>query len=146
MIRKDRDHATRRRINLRACAALIFTLGLAPTASALDGRLLGAWAQSSSECSAVFQRRGKALTYRQPVDQFRSSFIIMGSTIASPSGDCRILSAAQKGDVTTLKLSCSTTISYVDRTETIRLLDARKLSRGFTGEASLDLNYEKCAL
>ena len=42
MIRKDRDHATRRRINLRACAALIFTLGSAPTASALDGRLLGA--------------------------------------------------------------------------------------------------------
>lgn len=146
MTQAQRESAARKRIRLRACAALFFMLGSASTATALDSRLLGAWAQSTSDCSAVFQRRGKAIIYRKPVDQFRSSFVIAGRAIASPSGDCRILSDTQKGDVITLKLSCNTSISYLDRTETIRLVDARKLSRGFTGEASLDLNYEKCPM
>lgn len=33
-------------------------------------QLRGAWAQSTADCKKLFQRRGGALTYRQPVDQF----------------------------------------------------------------------------
>jgi HlyD family secretion protein len=33
-------------------------------------QLAGAWAYSRADCDKLFERRGKALTYRQPVDQF----------------------------------------------------------------------------
>lgn len=118
---------------------------VAGSAFALDKRLVGAWAQSKSDCSGTFERRGNALKFRQPIDLFRSSFIIEEGGISAASGYCKILSATQKGDTSILKLSCNNSVGYLEQTQSMKVLDAGKISRGFAGNDALDLNYEKCA-
>lgn len=134
-------------LTLTASLATIGVLGTlsAGSALALDKRLVGAWAQSKSDCSGTFERRGGTLAFRQPIDVFRSAFIIGEGGISAASGHCKILSATQKGDTTILKLSCSNSVGYVEQTQSIKVLDAGKISRGFAGNDALDLNYEKCA-
>ena len=47
----------------------------------LDARLAGAWTTSEADCARLFQRRGGALTFRQPVDKFAQAAIIGPQTI-----------------------------------------------------------------
>ena len=42
----------------------------------LDARLAGAWTTSEADCARLFQRRGGALTFRQPVEMFAQAAII----------------------------------------------------------------------
>lgn len=48
-------------------------------------QLIGAWASSEADCTKLFQRRGKALAFRQPVDQFAQAAIVELLRIRLPS-------------------------------------------------------------
>ena len=60
-------------------------------------QLKGAWAQSADDCKKLFQRRGSALTYRQPVDRFAQAVIIESQRIRLPTGVCRLERASREG-------------------------------------------------
>jgi len=56
-------------------------------------QLVGAWASSEADCTRLFQRRGKALAFRRPVDQFAQAAIrrVAANPAAFrrlPSGEC----------------------------------------------------------
>jgi HlyD family secretion protein len=53
-------------------------------------QLTGAWAYSRADCDKLFQRRGKALAYRQPVDKFAQAAIVESQRIRLPSATCQI--------------------------------------------------------
>ena len=75
-------------------------------AAALDPRLFGAWASSAADCQKLFVRSGGALTYRRPVDQFAQAVIIEPGQIRSPTGVCRIVSAARDKNGVAVSLDC----------------------------------------
>jgi hypothetical protein len=53
-------------------------------------QLTGAWAHSRADCDELFQQRGKALAYRQPVDKFAQAAIVEAHRIRLPSATCQI--------------------------------------------------------
>ncbi len=68
-------------------------------ADLLDARLAGAWATSEADCARLFQRRGRALTFRQPVDKFAQAATIGPQTILALSSSSRVQSVSrEKGD------------------------------------------------
>ena len=74
-------------------------LGLAPAAEVAPeslAQLAGAWTQSAADCNKLFQRRGSALTYRQPVDKFAQAAIIESQRIRLPTGVCQLERASQR--------------------------------------------------
>jgi hypothetical protein len=61
--------------------------GVAPESLA---QLAGAWTRSAADCNKLFQRRGSAVAYRQPVDQFAQAAIIESQRIRLPTSICRL--------------------------------------------------------
>jgi hypothetical protein len=60
------------------------------TAPESIAQLTGAWAYSRADCDKLFQQRGKALAYRQPVDKFAQAAIVESHRIRLPSATCQI--------------------------------------------------------
>ncbi len=69
-------------------------------------QLRGAWAQSTNDCKKLFQRRGSALTYQQPVDQFAQAVIIESQRIRLPTGVCRLERASYEGGALKVSGEC----------------------------------------
>jgi hypothetical protein len=131
--------------------ALLLTFALAaPTraaaAGAIDPRLIGAWAASAADCQKLFERKGGELTYRQPVDQFAQAFIIEPGQIRSPTGTCRIHSAARDKDGVAVSLDCQDSISFQSETVHFTIRSGAEIVFGPTGGPSLDTTYQKCRL
>jgi biotin carboxyl carrier protein len=79
-------------------------------------QLAGAWAPSTADCNRLFQRKGRALTYRQPIDQFAQAAIVEPQRIRLPSATCQLNSAANDGGSLKLIAECADIISYTSRT------------------------------
>jgi hypothetical protein len=60
-------------------------------------QLTGAWAYSVADCDKLFQRLGKALTFRQPIDQFAQAAIVEPQRIRLPSATCQLERASHEG-------------------------------------------------
>jgi HlyD family secretion protein len=109
-------------------------------------QLAGAWASSAADCDTLFQRRGKALAYRQPVDQFAQAAIVESQRIRLPSATCRL----ERGSVVNgaLKVSgeCQDTISYTSRTVYLKLRSNNQLAYSPTGDVALETSLTKCPL
>ena len=90
------DRRARRAI-AGAVGLLALTGGSVGLTDSLDARLAGAWTTSEADCARLFQRRGGALTFRQPVDMFAQAAIIGPQTVRALSVDsvARYLSAAR---------------------------------------------------
>jgi hypothetical protein len=84
-------------------------------------QLLGAWAPSGRDCNKLFQRKGRALTYRQPIDQFAQAAIVEPQRIRLPSATCQLDSAASDGGSLKLIAECADIISYTSRTVYVKL-------------------------
>ena len=57
-------------------------------------QLVGAWASSAQDCNRLFQRKGRAIKYRQPIDQFAQAAIVEPQRIRTP---IRHVPARQRG-------------------------------------------------
>ena len=84
-------------------------------ADSLDARLAGAWATSEADCARLFQRRGGALTFRQPVDKFAQAAIIGPQTILAPSSFCRVQSVSREKGAIKVNAECNNSISFRQR-------------------------------
>ena len=69
-------------------------------------QLAGAWTPSAADCNKLFQRRGSALTYRQPVDQFAQAAIIESQRIRLPTSICRLERASHEGGALEVSGEC----------------------------------------
>ena len=109
-------------------------------------QLVGAWAPSAADCDRLFQRRGKALAYRQPADKFAQAAIVEPQRIRLPSAVCKLETATREGGALRLSADCQDTISYTSRTVYIKLRSDTELFYSPTGDPVLATTLAKCPL
>jgi HlyD family secretion protein len=109
-------------------------------------QLIGAWATSEADCTRVFQRRGKALAFRQPVDQFAQAAIVESQRIRLPTAVCQVESASHEGGALKLDAECQDTVSYTSRTVHVKLRSDTEMFYSPTGDPVLSTTLMKCPL
>ena len=109
-------------------------------------QLKGAWAQSTNDCKKLFQRRGSALTYRQPVDQFAQAVIIESQRIRLPKGLCRLERASREGGALKVSGECQDSISYTPQTAYVKLRSKDEIVFNPNGDPALNTTMTRCAL
>ncbi len=109
-------------------------------------QLIGAWASSEADCTRLFQRRGKALAYRQPVDKFAQAAIVESQRIRLPSAVCQVESASKEGGALKLNAECQDSISYTSRTVHVKLRSDTEIFYSPTGDPVLGTILMKCPL
>jgi HlyD family secretion protein len=109
-------------------------------------QLLGAWAPSAAECDSLFQRRGRAIAYRQPVDQFAQAAIVEPQRIRLPSANCKLERASHEGGALKLSADCQDSIGYTSRTVWIKLRSSSEIVYTPNGDSALNTTLTKCPL
>ncbi len=109
-------------------------------------QLIGAWASSEADCTRLFQRRGKALAYRQPVDKFARAAIVELQRIRLPSAVCQVESASQEGGALKLDAECQDFVSYTSGTVHVKLRSDTEIFFSPTGDPVLATTLMKCPL
>ena len=109
-------------------------------------QLTGAWAPPAADCSKIFQRKGRALTYRQPADPFLKAVIVEPQRIRLPSVTCELNSAVRDGGSLKLIAECADTISYTSRTVYVKLKSNDELVYSPTGDPVFAINLRKCPI
>ena len=109
-------------------------------------QLVGAWAPSAADCEKAFQRKGRALTYRQPADPFTKAVIVEPQRIRLPSLTCQLESATRDGGSLKVIAECADTISYTSRTVYVKLRSKDELVYSPTGDPILATNLTRCPI
>jgi HlyD family secretion protein len=109
-------------------------------------QLTGAWAYSRAACDKLFQRRGKTLMFRQPVDQFAQAAIVESQRIRLPSATCQLERASHEGGALKLSADCQDAISYTSRTVFVKLKSDNEVSYSPTGDPALATALMRCPL
>jgi pyruvate/2-oxoglutarate dehydrogenase complex dihydrolipoamide acyltransferase (E2) component len=109
-------------------------------------QLMGAWAPPRAECNKIFQRKGRALTYRQPVDPFLKAVIVDPQRIRLPSATCELDSGVRDGGSLKLIAECADAISYTSRTVYVKLRSNDELVYSPTGDPVFATNLTKCPI
>jgi hypothetical protein len=108
--------------------------------------LTGAWAYSRADCDKLFQRRGKALAFRQPVDQFAQAAIVESQRIRLPSATCQIDRVSNDSGALKVSGDCQDSISYTSRTVYIRLKSDNEAAYSASGDPVLATALMRCPL
>jgi HlyD family secretion protein len=109
-------------------------------------QLAGAWTQSAADCKKLFQRRGSAVAYRQPVDRFAQAAIIESQRIRLPTGVCRIERASHESGALKVSGECQDSISYTSRTAYVKLRSKNEIVFNPNGDPALDTSMTRCPL
>jgi hypothetical protein len=132
-----------RAILLSALVACL--VGQVPTGSEAAPALDGAYTYGAS-CEEVFVHRGKAASFKKPVDLFAPGFIISGTRLRTPMASCRIGGRKSAGARQTLKLSCATSIAESDVTAYLEPTSDGKLKRYSGDSDTIGTLYNRCGL
>ena len=117
--------------------------GVAPEGLA---QLAGAWTRSAADCNKLFQRRGSAVAYRQPVDQFAQAAIIELQRIRLPTSICRLERASHEGGALKVSGECQDSISYTSQTAYVKLRSKNEIVFNPNGDPALDTSMTRCPL
>ena len=117
--------------------------GVAPESLA---QLAGAWTRSAADCNKLFQRRGGAVAYRQPVDQFAQAAIIELQRIRLPTSICRLERASHEGGALKVSGECQELISYTSQTAYVKLRSKNEIVFNPNGDPALDTSMTRCPL
>ena len=109
-------------------------------------QLAGAWAPPGADCKKIFQRKGRALTYRQPADPFMKAVIVDPQRIRLPSATCELDSAVRDGGSLKLIAECADVISYTSRTVYVTLRSNDELVYSPTGDPVFATNLMRCPI
>jgi HlyD family secretion protein len=109
-------------------------------------RLIGAWAISAHDCEKLFERRGRVLGYRQPVNQFARAAIFEPQRIRLPTATCQLETVAREGGALKLSAECTGGVSYTSRIVYIKLRSDNELLYSPTGDPALTTNLVKCPM
>jgi hypothetical protein len=109
-------------------------------------QLAGAWTQSAADCKKLFQRRGSAVAYRQPVDRFARAAIIESQRIRLPTGVCRLERASHERGALKVSGECQDSISYSSQTAYVKLRSKNEIVFNPNGDPALDTSMTRCPL
>ena len=110
------------------------------------GQLTGAWAYSAADCAKLFQRRGKALAYKQPIDKFAQAAIVESQRIRLPSATCQLERAYQEAGALKVSADCQDSISYTARTVFIKFKSGNEVMYSPTGDPVMATTLMRCPL
>ena len=132
-----------------AQASMSAGLGPEPAAEVAPeslAQLAGAWTPSAADCNKLFQRRGSAVAYRQPVDQFAQAAIIESQRIRLPTSICRLERASHEGGALKVSGECQDSISYTSQTAYVKLRSKNEIVFNPNGDPALDTSMTRCPL
>ena len=109
-------------------------------------QLTGAWTPSAADCNKLFQRRGRALTYRQPVDKFAQAAIIESQRIRLPTSICRLERASHEGGALEVSGECQDSISYTSQSVYVKVRSKNEIVFNPNGDPALDTSMTRCPL
>jgi HlyD family secretion protein len=109
-------------------------------------QLTGAWAYSAADCDKLFQRRGKALAFRQPIDKFAQAAIVESQRIRLPSATCQLERASREAGALKVSADCQDSISYTPRTVFIKFKSDNEVIYSANGDPVLATTLMKCPL
>jgi HlyD family secretion protein len=109
-------------------------------------QLTGAWAYSRADCDKLFQRRGKALAFRQPADKFAQAVIVEPQRIRLPSASCKIDRASNDDGALKVSGDCQDAISYTSRTVYIKLRSNSEVVYSPNGDSVVATTLMRCPL
>ena len=131
----------------RYARSLAFVAVLTPSLAAagqLDGRLMGAWAQSEADCKEAFVSRNGRWSLKQPVNGLYVAFIVEPGRIRATTGECRIGNVTVKAGRYVASLSCNNSIGFVPVSARFQILDADRITYGSSDDPTMDSKYLRC--
>jgi hypothetical protein len=139
--------ALTRNVMLGALPILLSAAG-APLAHSetINPALVGAWAPSIADCSRLFQRTGRGLSFKQPVDEFAQAVIIRPGELEGPASVRRVLKVTRAQDTITASTECRDTVGYLALDITIKVQSARQIVYSANGGEALNVTYLKCPM
>jgi hypothetical protein len=112
----------------------------------INPALVGAWTPSIAECSRLFERTSRGLSFKQPVDKFAQAVIIRPGEVEGPSSVCRVLKVTGAKDTITATTECSDTVGYMSLDITIKVQSSRQIVYSAADGEALNVTYLKCPL
>jgi hypothetical protein len=136
--------------NIRAVGAVLLSILItsitSDVAEALDQRLIGAWASSASDCKELFEGRAGRLSFRRPINNFTSAFIVGVREVVAVNQTCTINGVSSTADYLKLKLECRDSISYIPIDARVKILSDARISWGdAASDPSIDAQFERCS-
>ena len=113
------------------------------TAHAAD-RLQGAWVTSAGLCDEVFTKRNGRVVFKPNAEDW-SAFIVDGKHIRGARVTCDLISAKQKGDVTSFLLGCKSRIMFGTISVSARFETDDKFVRFDPEFPEVETTYNRCS-
>ncbi len=112
----------------------------------INPALVGAWTPSIADCSRLFERTSRGISFKQPIDRFAQAAIIRPGEIEGPSSVCRLLKVSRAKDTISATTECRDTVGYLSMDVTIKIQSARQIVYSATGGEELNVTYLKCPM
>ena len=96
--------------------------------------------------SRLFERMGRGLSFKQPVDKFAQAVIIRPGELEGPSSVCRVLKVTRAQGTITASTECRDTVGYLSLDITIKIQSARQIIYSANGVDALNATYLKCPM
>lgn len=128
---------------LAGLGILVLALPLLSGAAHAVDRMDGAWTTTASTCDQVFVKSKGKLALKRTLDGW-SAFIVNGNRINGANATCNVKSSKQKGDVTTLLLSCADKIMFDTMTVSIRFKEDGTFVRFDPEFPEVETSYHRC--
>jgi hypothetical protein len=132
---------------LGALSILMFTVGGGLALSAtIDPALVGAGTPSIADCSRLFERTSRGISFKQTIDRFAQAAIIRPAQVEGPSSVCRVLKVSRAKDTISAATECRDTVGYLSMDITIKIQSPRQIIYSATGGEALNVTYLKCPM
>jgi len=105
----------------------------------------GAWAMSGTDCSAVFEKKGGEVHFRDPGSSLDTGIIVSGNKVVGPSATCTTAKIREEGDHFSVLLNCSDAVLSNSVSMSFRMVDATHFDRFDPSFPDFSLSYVKCA-
>jgi hypothetical protein len=133
------------RKGLRCLAVSAVLGGSAATATAASMEAMqGAWAMSGTDCSAVFEKKGGEIHFKNPGSSLDTGIIVSGSKVVGPSATCTTAKISEAGDHFSVLLKCSDAVLSSSVSMSFRMIDATHFDRFEPNFPDFSISYVKC--
>ena len=123
---------------------VFFCALLSGTSAAHAVDLNGAWANDSSVCDKIFEKKNNVISITKDSDSYGSGFIVDGNKITGKIAECTIKSRKEEGSLFNLIATCSTDVALQTVQFSFKLESDNNLTRIFPGVPEMMVPYVRC--
>lgn len=104
----------------------------------------GAWAMEGTDCSAVFEKTGSEIRFKDPGSSLDTGIIVNGSKVVGPSATCTTTKISETGDHFSVLLNCADAVLSSTVSMSFRMIDSTHFDRFDPSFPDFSLSYVKC--